>query len=295
VTAITAAQPLNKVAVIGLGLIGGSVAVALRQRGLAREVAGIAAGDDARQALELGLIDVAADSMASAVQGADLVVVATPVTAVRQVFADLATCADADTVITDCTSTKLSTVQAARELLGPMVASFVPGHPISGSEFSGPTAANPDQYVDKLWLLAPMPETRPDAVNLVRRMVESIGARCDQIDATEHDALFAEYSHAPHALVYAICDAVAAGPNAARLSELAGAGFKDTTRIGATAPGLWTDILLDNREPVLDSIDRYITAMTTLRKMLQAQDRDGLFALLQRAATWRSGLRDSNG
>lgn len=290
--AVATGSGLNRVAVIGLGLIGGSVAVALRQRRVAREVAGFAAGDDARQALELGLIDEAADSISNAVDGADLVVVATPVTAVRQVFSELAASVGTGTVITDCTSTKLSTIEAARQLLGPALPGFVPGHPISGSEFSGPTAANPDQYVDKLWLLAPVSETRREALETVRQMVESIGAHCDQIDAAEHDALFAEYSHAPHALVYAICDAVASGPNAARLSELAGAGFKDTTRIGATSPALWTDILLDNRKPVLDSIDRYITAMTTLRQMLEAQDREGLFRLLERAAEWRRSLRD---
>lgn len=283
---------LDKVAVVGLGLIGGSVAAALRSRRIARRVVGIAAGDHAARALAAGLIDAAPDSLAAAVADAQLVVVATPVTAINEVFAGLAQHVDPAAVITDCTSTKLSTIASAQRLMPDLFPSFVPGHPISGSEFSGPEAANPDQFAGKLWLLCPQAGTRDSATRLVGDMVQAIGARCDLIDSTEHDALFAEYSHAPHALVYAICDAVASGPNAARLSELAGAGFKDTTRIGATSPELWTDILLDNRLNVLDSIDRYVTAMNLLREMLRSGDRDGLFRLLERAAKWRRGLSD---
>ena len=123
-----------------------------------------------------------------------------------------------------------------------------------------------DQYENKLWLLTPLAQTSHDAVDRVRELVTAIGARCEEMDAARHDELFAEYSHAPHALVYAICDAVANGPNAKQLADLAGAGFKDTTRIGATAPELWTDILLDNREHVLAALDRYLNSMQVTRE-----------------------------
>ena len=249
-------------------------------------------GDHGSQALALGLVDSVGDSLAQTVANADLVVVATPVTAMSAVLDQISAHIASDAIVTDCASTKASTVAAARTYLGSAMSRFVPGHPISGSEFSGPSAARADQFVDKLWLLSPLPETDSAAVARLKQVIAGMGARCDQISADIHDDLFAEYSHAPHALVYAICDAVANGPNAERLSELAGAGFKDTTRIGATSPELWTDILLDNRVNVLAAMDRYASAIAVMRTLLDADDRAGLLALLRRAADWRRGLDD---
>ncbi|MGB7183444.1 MAG: prephenate dehydrogenase/arogenate dehydrogenase family protein [Burkholderiaceae bacterium] len=280
----------DRIAVLGLGLIGGSVAAAIRTRKLAGQVVGFAVAGHAQKALSLGLIDTAAPSLCSAVSDADLVVIATPVPTIGSVLGEVTTYLSPTAIVTDCASTKVSTIAAARQHLGEAFERFVPGHPISGSEFSGPSAARSDLFQDKLWLLAPTPDTNEQAIARVGALVMAIGARCDQIDPVQHDVLFAEYSHAPHALVYAICHAVANGPNAARLSELAGAGFKDTTRIGATAPTLWSDILLDNRLNVLDSVDRYIEAMVYMRSLLESSDRDRLLELLEQAASWRQGL-----
>ncbi len=281
---------VQSMAVIGLGLIGGSVAGAFRHRGLAKEVRGYALHGHAQQAADLGLIDTVAASIADAVKDAELVVVATPVPALGDVFAQIAPHLAAHAIVTDCTSTKQTAIAAAQAAFGESFARFVPGHPISGSEFSGPGAANVDQYVDKLWLLTPLAQTDRDALAQARQLFVAIGARCEYMDAARHDELFAEYSHAPHALVYAICDAVAHGPNAAQLADLAGAGFKDTTRIGATAPELWTDILLDNRVHVLAAMDRYLESMQVMRDVLASNDREGLLRLLERASAWRRGL-----
>lgn len=281
---------IRSMAVIGLGLIGGSVAGAFRHRGLVNEVRGFALHGHSLQALERGLIDVASASIAQAVQGAEVVVIATPVPSLNDVFAQIAPHLAPNAIVTDCTSTKQTAIAAARVSLGESFARYVPGHPISGSEFSGPNAAKVDQFVDKLWLLTPLPDTDRNAVEQVRQWLGAIGARCEDMDSARHDELFAEYSHAPHALVYAICDAVAHGPNAAQLADLAGAGFKDTTRIGATAPELWTDILLDNREHVLAALDRYLNSMQVMRDVLVANDREALLRLLQRASAWRRGL-----
>jgi prephenate dehydrogenase len=280
----------ESIAVIGLGLIGGSVAGAVKHRGLVSHVSGYALHSHSDEARERGLIDSSCATIKETVQQAELVVVATPVVALDDVFEEVSRHVLPHAIITDCTSTKRTAIAAARKHLGDGFSRFVPGHPISGSEFSGPSAANVDQYVDKLWLLTPMPETDPTACERVRSLVTGFGARCEDMDAARHDELFAEYSHAPHALVYAICDAVANGPNAAQLADLAGAGFKDTTRIGATAPELWTDILLDNHEHVLEAMDRYLESMQVMRDALASQDREGLLRLLERASTWRRGL-----
>lgn len=280
----------QSMAVIGLGLIGGSVAGAVKHRELIPQVRGYALHGHADEARERGLVDIACQSIEQAVQQAELIVIATPVPTLDGVFARIAPHLAPDAIITDCTSTKRTAIAAAREHLGNAFDRFVPGHPISGSEFSGPGAARIDQYVDKLWLLTPLDETNRNACNKVRELLQGIGARCEDMDAARHDELFAEYSHAPHALVYAICDAVAHGPNAAQLADLAGAGFKDTTRIGATAPELWTDILLDNHEHVLAAMDRYLESMQVMRDALASQDRQGLLRLLERASAWRRGL-----
>jgi len=214
----------QSMAVIGLGLIGGSLAGAVKQRKIVGAVNGYALQGHASEALQRGLIDNACQSIEQAVHQAELVVVATPVVSLNEVFEQIAPHLLPDAIITDCTSTKRTAIAAARQHLGKAFKRFVPGHPISGSEFSGPAAANVDQFVDKLWLLTPLAETDDHAYQRVRELMVAIGARCKQMDAARHDELFAEYSHAPHALVYAICDAVANGPNAAQLADLAGAG-----------------------------------------------------------------------
>lgn len=284
--------PLFKtVAVIGLGLIGGSVAAAARASGLAGRVVGFAPGDDGLQALRLGLIDTLAVSAADAASLADLVVVATPVSTMPAVFDEIAPVLPAHAIVTDCGSTKRSIVAAARDRLGAHFARFLPGHPISGSEFSGPGAARADLFTGKLWLFSPVEPAHETLVAPLSQLVTSFGAVVQRVDNALHDELFAEYSHAPHALVFAICQAVADGPNAQRLSELAGAGFKDTTRIGASSPQLWSDILLDNREGVIQAMDRYMQSMQQMRDTLEKNDRAALVGQITRGSAWRASLK----
>lgn len=285
---------INRVAIIGLGLIGGSIGKAIRLHGLAGQVVGFAGEDHGQQALALGLIDEVAPSLADAVSSADLVIVATPVTVVPSVFEHIARHLGEQAIITDCASTKASVVLAARQYLGAAFGRYVPGHPIAGSEFSGPTAAREGLFEGKRWLFSPVNRAQERHVDGLMDLVRGFGARPAILDAAEHDALFAEYSHAPHALVYALCLAVADGPHADRLADLAGAGFRDTTRIGASSPSLWADILFDNAEPTLASLGRVRQALDEVAAVLASGDKTALQAVVARASDWRAKLESSS-
>ncbi|MEZ5661412.1 MAG: prephenate dehydrogenase/arogenate dehydrogenase family protein [Burkholderiaceae bacterium] len=282
---------IGTLAVIGLGLIGGSIAAATRASGAAARVIGHAVDDHGAQALRLGLIDEARDSVSAAVREADAVMLAVPVTAMAPVLAEVAGALPAHAWVSDCCSTKVSAVAAARRALSDAQwARYVPGHPIAGSEMSGPPAARAELFRDKAWLLSPVQPDQFLQAQSVQALVECFGARVSQVEPGLHDAMFAEYSHMPHALVFALCHAVANGPHAARLSELAGAGFKDTSRIGASAPPLWTDILIDNREQVLASMRRLQGSIDLICETIGAADRDALLKMIERASQWRGAL-----
>lgn len=281
---------IGKVAVIGLGLIGGSFAAASRASGVVSHVAGYAPGSDGDVALALGHVDSVSGSIEEAVTGADLVVVATPVTVVDAVFAAVCPALPSHTIVTDCASTKLTVVASARRHLGSAFDRYVPGHPIAGSERSGPAAARADLFRGRPWLFCPVNDAQRMHLSMLQALVERFGARADVIDAGQHDAVFAEYSHAPHAIVFALCLAVARGPWSGKLTELAGAGLRDTTRIGASSPALWADILLDNAANSERSMARFDDALGQIRAAVQAGDREQLMRLFDQASGWRAAL-----
>jgi prephenate dehydrogenase len=280
----------RRVALLGVGLIGGSVAAAARASGCADHVAGHATGDDAAQALALGLIDSACASVAEAVRGADLVVLAAPVPALPGLFQALAPHLDTAALITDCASTKTSTVAAAREALGPAFSRFVPAHPIAGSERHGPAAARADLFQRAVAVVCPHAGNSAAAVASISGFWRAIGARVVELDPARHDRVFAEVSHWPHALVFALCAAIARGECPDDALRMAGAGLRDTTRIGASSPALWADILLDNREPVLRSAAAFQTELEALLADLRDGNRDALIARFDAASAWRRAL-----
>lgn len=286
---------VDRLAVVGLGLIGGSVALAARRSGAAAHVVGVASHDHGDVALELGLIDSRARTIAEAVHEADLVVVATPVSIADQIFAELAPALSAKAIVTDCGSTKVSMITSARTHLAAAFNRFVPGHPIAGSERSGPRAARAALFEDKRWLFCPADPQHLTHLPMLTRFVERLGARASVVDPDEHDAMFADYSHAPHAIVFALCLAVAEGPWSQRLQELAGAGLRDTTRIGSSSPTLWADILLDNARHTVASIDRFSAAVEEIQRVIASGDRAALIELIARASAWRAGLDAANG
>lgn len=281
---------LRRAAVLGVGLIGGSVAAGLRQRRLAAEVVGYSPGDDARRALELGLVDVAADDVATAVEGADLVVLAAPIPALRGLLEALRERLAHDAVVTDCASTKRSVIAAARATLGEAFPRFVAAHPIAGGERHGPDAARADLFDGCLAVVCAHPESSPDAVERVHAVWAALGARVAPMDAVEHDELFAEVSHWPHAVAFALCAAIAHGPQAAAAQRFAGAGLRDTTRIGASSAPLWADILIDNREAVLRCAEAFQDELRAITQALSAGDRAALVDRFEAASRWRRRL-----
>ena len=278
---------LRKIAIFGVGLIGGSFALALKQKSAVAEVVEVVGVGRRRDTLEraqsLGLIDRIAADVADAVTGADLVLIAAPVAQTGALLAAIAPHLQPGTVVTDAGSTKSDVEQAARAALGAKISQFVPGHPIAGREQNGPEAAMADLYAGKKVILTPLPENTPEAIDRVADAWRHCGAIIHQLTPQEHDGVFAAVSHLPHLLAYALVDDIASRPHAARLFQYAASGFRDFTRIAGSSPEMWRDIALANRPALLAELDAYLAQVTQLRELLNKQDGAALEALFARA------------
>jgi prephenate dehydrogenase len=263
----------NKIVIYGVGLIGGSFALALRSAGAVREVVGFGRGratlEDARQ---LGIIDRIGEDEAAEVAEADLILLATPVAQMSVIFARIAPHLGADTVLTDGGSTKGDVVAAAYAHLGDRLGQFVPAHPIAGAEKSGAKAALADLYQGKRVVLTPLPENAPDAVARVRQAWGLCGANVSELTPAQHDHVFAAVSHLPHLLSFALVHDIAQRDERDLLLSFAASGFRDFTRIAASSPEMWRDICLANREALLDELGRYMLELQALHDALHAAD-----------------------
>jgi len=269
--------PIARLAVVGVGLIGGSCALALRAAGVCTQVVGAGRNaENLRRARDLGILDEIAVSAAAAARDADVVLVAAPVAQYPALFAELAGALAPHAVLTDAGSTKRDVVAAARAALGAQFGRFVPGHPIAGAEASGAAAARADLFRARQVVLTPLAETAPDALERVRGLWTACGARVVTMDAAAHDAVFAAVSHLPHVLAYALVHDIAQRENAEELFGHAAGGFRDFTRIASSHPEMWRDIALANRDALLAEIDRYDTALAGVRALLEAGDGAGL-------------------
>ena len=277
----------DKVVIVGVGLIGGSFALGLKEAGAARHIAGLGRSKEAlARALELGLIDEACDSPAQALRGADLVLIAAPVAQTAPILQSLLPFLAPHTIVTDAGSTKSDVVAAARAVLGDRIARFVPGHPIAGRESNGPDAAIAGLYRGKKAVLTPLPENAQADVDRVARAWQLCGAVIHILTPGEHDKVFAAVSHLPHLLAFALVDDVARKPHADLLFQYAASGFRDFTRIAGSSPEMWRDISLANRDALLGELDAYLAQLTHLRAHLAAADGPGLesvYANAQRA------------
>ena len=278
----------ERVAVIGVGLIGGSFALALKEAKACGHVIG--AGRDAanlRLARERGVIDsVAADAVAAA-HGADLVLVAAPVAQFPRIFHDIATVLGPRTLITDGGSTKRDVVAAATAL-GKKIAQFVPAHPIAGAEKSGAGAASADLYRGKRVVLTPLAANSETTIRKVQEVWTACGARITRMDPNEHDALLAAVSHLPHLLAFALVREIAARPNAGQLFSMAAGGFRDFTRIASSHPEMWRDICIANRDNLLRELDRYTADLQVMRTLLEAGDDAGMERVFTQARDARN-------
>jgi prephenate dehydrogenase len=287
---------IEKLVVVGVGLIGGSFALALKAAGAVRRVVGVGRSRAGlEQALAAGAIDEAAADPAGAVEDADFVLVTTPVGAMREVFARIAPRLAPEAVVTDGGSTKQSVVAAARATLGARMVRFVPAHPIAGSDASGASAATATLYQQREVILTPLPESAPAAVARVRSAWQACGARVTEMTPSEHDAVLAAVSHLPHLLSYALVYELAARADAMQLFEHAGTGLRDVTRLAASQPEMWRDVCLANRDAVLGELRRYQDALAHLGALLEQSDGAGLERLFEAARAARRAWTDRNG
>jgi prephenate dehydrogenase len=270
---------INKLVIIGVGLIGGSFALALRRAGLVRHIVGMGRSrENLQRARDLGVIDEIAVDLALALKGADLVLLAMPVGQIGKIMAQIAPHLEAKTIVTDAGSTKQDVAAAARSFLAGHLQNFVPGHPIAGTELSGVTAASADLFREKNLVLTPLDETSVEAVTKVTELWQGCGAHVSQMRADRHDAILAAISHLPHVLAFTLMNHVCTGTedNPGDLLRFAGSGFRDFTRIAGSSPEMWRDICLANRESLLMQIDAYQNELTNLREMLARSDGQAL-------------------
>ncbi|MEW6120543.1 MAG: prephenate dehydrogenase/arogenate dehydrogenase family protein [Pseudomonadota bacterium] len=277
---------VDTLALVGTGLIGGSLALALKEAGAVGTVLGVGR-DPARLTLarELGLIDRIVEWRDAG--QADCVMLALPVGETQAVLCQLAPHLKPGAIVTDAGSTKANVVAAARAALGARFADFVPGHPIAGSEQSGPGAARADLYHRRRVVLTPQDETRIDAVTTVRALWEAAGAQVETLDAGQHDRIFAAVSHLPHLAAFALVDDLAQRPDRDVYFRFAASGFRDFTRIAGSSPEMWRDIALANREALLAELDAYAVALQTVRTAVAADDAEALLKIFSRARTAR--------
>ncbi|MGL1833285.1 prephenate dehydrogenase [Rhodocyclaceae bacterium SMB388] len=264
---------IKKLVVCGVGLIGGSFALALRKAGVARRIVGIGRRPASlERALALGVIDEAASCWADALDGADFVLLAPPVGQMDAIMAAMVPHLGPDTVVTDAGSTKRDVIEAIYRHLGDRVPNFVPAHPIAGAENSGVEAAFPALFDGRKVVVTPLPENEPSAVLKVRKAWEACGATIHEMPPHDHDRVFAAVSHLPHLLAFGLVHDLAGRANAEQLFGFAASGFRDFTRIAGSHPEMWRDICIANRQALLAELDEYLAELAYLRALLLSGD-----------------------
>ncbi|MBE0546842.1 MAG: prephenate dehydrogenase/arogenate dehydrogenase family protein [Rubrivivax sp.] len=279
----------NQLGLIGCGLMGGSFALALKRAGLVKRVVGYSKSPSTTDlAKKLGVIDVAAESALLAVAGADIVLIAVPVAATETTFKAIRHLVEPGVLFMDVGSTKRDVVDAARRVLRERVASFVPAHPIAGKEVSGIQNADAGLFSGRQVILTPLAQTAPALVQKATDAWSAIGAQVLKMTPENHDAAFAAVSHLPHLLAFAYFSAVVNQPAGKDFLSLAGPGFRDFTRIAASSPETWRDILVANREEVLKQSQRFRHALDAFEHALREANGAALEDLIRGPAAGRA-------
>jgi prephenate dehydrogenase len=280
----------QRLALIGCGLMGGSFALALREAGLVQTIVGFSASDKTRQrAVELKVIDQACNSVAEAVQGADLVLLAVPVGAMHSSFAAMRDVLQPNTLLMDVGSTKTDVVAAAMAHLGERLSCFVPAHPIAGKAQAGVDHAEAGLYQDRRAILTPLAQTGAVQLENAKQVWTAIGSHVSLMNPQDHDATFAAVSHVPHVLAFAAVNALSAQDQGAAFLKMAGPGFRDFSRIAASDPDVWRDILSANQTEVLKQTRHFRTALDDFEKAIQNNDLQALRRLIDQASQVRAG------
>ena len=282
----------NRVALIGLGLIASSIAHAVKWKDLAGEVVGTARSRETRDtALEIGLVSEVFETAAEAVKGADLVVLCVPVGAMADVAAEIAPHLAPGATVTDVGSVKRAVIEAVGPHL-PETVHFIPGHPLAGTEHSGPRSGFATLFVNRWWLLTPPEGVDPAAVARLRGFIEAMGANVDQMEAGHHDLVLAVTSHTPHLIAYTM---VGVADHLRRVTheeviKYSASGFRDFTRIAASDPTMWRDVFLTNKDATLDILGRFTEELFVLQRAIRMGDGDALFDYFTRTRAIRRGI-----
>jgi len=279
---------IDRLCIIGVGLIGGSLALALKKAGVCREVIGTGRNRERlEKALSLGVIDRVETDYARAVHMSDMVFVAVPLGAMKEVFEQIAPALNAHTIVTDAGSAKMSVILDAEKSFGIKINQFVPGHPIAGTEQSGVEAAFDSLFQRRRVILTPLESNSLDAIKKVRTMWQSAGAEVDEMGARHHDLILAGTSHLPHILAFSLVDCLHRLDDVEEIFKFAAGGFRDFTRIASSDPTMWRDICLHNRDAVLAMMQRFQHEFDEVRKAVEAEDGEHLFEIFSRAKKTR--------
>jgi prephenate dehydrogenase len=282
----------EQLGLIGCGLMGGSFALALKRAGLVKRVVGYSKSPSTTErARQMGVIDVEAPSALLAVAGADVVLLAVPVAATEATLKAIRHLVTDKMLIMDVGSTKRDVIDAARRVLRDHVGSFVPCHPVTGKEVSGVDHADADLYVDKQVILTPIERTHAPQLEKAVQLWDALGCRVMRMTPDAHDAAFAAVSHLPHLLAFALINAIATQEQGRDFLTLAGPGFRDTTRIAASDPKVWRDILLANRNELLAQSKLFRDALQAMEGLIENGDGDALEALIDKASQTRTNWR----
>jgi prephenate dehydrogenase len=282
---------IERLAIIGVGLIGSSLALALKQAGQVKQVTGYGRNlENLEKAVSLGVIDEACNSLKSAVKGADMVVVAVPLGAMSSVFTEMLPWLEPDAVVTDVGSAKASVVEAARLHLGHHFAKFVPGHPIAGAEKSGVEAGLPGLFKQKRVILTPVDETDKNAAERVANMWRTCGAQIEYLEILHHDRVLAATSHLPHMLAFALVTHLSGLNEHEEIFRYAAGGFRDFTRIASSDPVMWRDVCISNGDALVDLIENYKQELDLIVSAIQNDDGDQLLELFGKSKAERDSL-----
>jgi prephenate dehydrogenase len=279
---------INQLTIFGVGLIGGSLALALKKAGYCRKVVGCSRNEaHLQKAVELGVIDKYCLDGGEAVEGADVVLLSVPLGAMKSILSMIDGHLSPEAIVTDAGSSKASVVEAAREVFGTVPSRFVPAHPIAGREKSGVTAAVEDLYVDHKVILTPLDNTSKSAVATVTAMWEAAGAQIKTLGVEQHDRVLAATSHLPHVLAYALVDSVSRTDYVEEIFQFAAGGFRDFTRIASSDPTMWRDICIENRAAILENLDHFQAELAKVRELVERSDARQIFNLFEHAKSVR--------
>ena len=282
---------IQRLCIVGVGLIGGSLARALRKAGVVDSIVGCGRNQALlRQAIQLEVIDEMTSDLRDAVSQADVVVIAVPVGQMSGIFDGIKHALKPGAIVTDVGSTKGSVTDALRQVYGEEPEWFVPGHPIAGTEKSGVTASFAELYQQRRVILTPTRHTSSKALGVVRKMWEAVGANVVEISVEHHDAVLAATSHLPHMLAYALVDTLARMDDSREIFEFAAGGFRDFTRIASSNPDMWHDICFANRAELVRVMERFIKDLTDLADAIRKGDSDYLRQTFERAKKERDAL-----